>query len=91
MIEPVAYYMPSAGYFRREIHKACTVEDLREIALQAVNELEYHKEWIEEHANMIPPKRYVLRVEAEAKHMALLGDPDPDLPLPAEWVAMSRY
>lgn len=60
-------YMPSAYYFRRAIRSTDDIETLREIALTAVRELEWHKQWMREEHGLIPPKRYVMLDEISEK------------------------
>lgn len=64
--EKPASYRPSAYYFRKALRGAKTKAQAVEAGLQAVRELEYLKEWIRGQG-MIPPKRYVLRSEAQEK------------------------
>jgi len=59
-------YKPSAWYYRKAIRSARTIEQASEAGLVAVLELEELKAWIREQG-LIPPKRFVLRSEAEAK------------------------
>lgn len=74
-------YRPSAYYFRKALRKAKSVEDAREVGFQAVLEMEALKEWVRERG-LIPPRRFILREEAEDKHIefTLLSEslPDPD-------------
>jgi len=66
------------------------LESLRELALQAVLELENLREWCEEYTGVPPPKKYVLSSEAEVKQIALLN---PEVPssFPGGWHPVCRY
>lgn len=65
-MEAVSDYKPSAYYFRKALREAKTREDAVRVGLGAVSELENLKAWVREQG-MIPPKRFVLPVEADAK------------------------
>jgi len=59
-------YKPSAYYFRRAIRGARDLNTVKQISLHLVRELEEHKQFIRD-LGMIPPRRFVLTAEAEAK------------------------
>lgn len=59
-------YKPSAFYYRQALDEAETIEDAKRIGRNIIRELEHHKEFIRE-KGLIPPKKFIIRAEAEAK------------------------
>ena len=60
------HYKPSAFFFRQALRESKTRAQAVRVAMQVVRELEALKAFIRSQG-MIPPKRFVLRSEVEAK------------------------
>lgn len=64
--ESIAYYRPSAWYFRRELRDAPSKAQAIRVGLTAVRELESLTQWVQEQG-LEAPRWYALRIEADEK------------------------
>lgn len=62
----VVEFKPSAFYFRKAIRSAKSLREAQGIAMLLVLELGSLRSWARD-LGMVPPKRYVLRTEADEK------------------------
>jgi hypothetical protein len=76
-------YRPSAYYFRMALHEADNLEDAKAIGFQLIRELEFNKDFARRHG-LIPPRKFILEEEVEAKKLSftLLPPIDSDSPAP---------
>ncbi len=88
--DELGWYMPSPFFFRSAMREENDLESLRELALQAVLELENLREWCEDYTGVPPPKKYVLSTEAEVKQMEL-SNPNIPSSFAGKWHPVCRY
>lgn len=70
MSDAPASYQPSAYFFRKALRGARSKAEAVDVGLQVVRELEALKAFVRENG-LIPPKRHVLKAEAQAKQWAV--------------------
>lgn len=77
-------YRPSAFYFRTALRETQSLEEAKDIGFQLIRELEFQKEFARANG-LIPPRKYVLEEEIDAKQLdfTLLPPPESDEPNPA--------
>jgi hypothetical protein len=66
----ITQYKSSAWYFRKALRESKTKKEAVEVGMLVVLELESLKAWVRERG-AIPPKRFVLAAEAQAKHWSV--------------------